>query len=265
MLERLLTFDNNMNIQNSSHNSLIIAHRGASYDAPENTLTSFKAGLAQQADGIECDIHLSADNEVIIIHDASLKRTTGHAGNVDDFTLAELKRMDAGIWKDPQFKNEQLPTLQEVFTILPADKKIQVEIKSGIKAIAPVRRIIEQQIISPSQIILMEFDLETVIELRKTFPGIEVLWLVGFSHLHTHEKIHTIMKNAIDTSLEYKFDGVNIQNITELDTEYIRACTSHRLKCYCWTVNEPERARYLIKSGIAGIATDRPGWIRERL
>ena len=254
-----------MNVRNHKSDTLIIAHRGASYDAPENTLASFKLGFEQQADAIECDVRLSADNIVFVIHDETTTRTTGINKKVETLSYDELKRLDAGGWKDSRYKNERLPTLKEAFEILPPDKKIVVEIKSGIRVIEPVSRLLAQNIIPHSQIMMMAFDLETVIRLRERYRTIEVLWLLGFPPLDSRKKNRAALRHGIDTALKYQLDGINIQNRPELDADTISACKANHLKCYCWTVNDPERARYLMNHGIDGIATDRPGWIRENL
>ena len=82
----------------------VIAHRGASAVAPENTLAAFETATAMGADGIELDCQLSKDGHLVVIHDPTLERTTGRSGLVKDFTLAELKQLDAGAWFDQQFQ-----------------------------------------------------------------------------------------------------------------------------------------------------------------
>src|SRR5512139_733767 len=90
---------------------IIFAHRGASAHAPENTLAAFELALAQQADAIELDVKLSADGQVIVIHDSSVDRTTNGHGKVQDMTLVEIKALDAGSFFSSQFAGEKIPTL----------------------------------------------------------------------------------------------------------------------------------------------------------
>ena len=114
-----------------SHVPLILGHRGASADAPENTLAAFRLALAQGADGVELDVTLSADDVPVVIHDDTLERTTTGAGRVHDFTLAQLKQLDAGYPAKfgQQFAGERLPTLAEVFADIGARAIINVELK----------------------------------------------------------------------------------------------------------------------------------------
>src|SRR5262249_38764427 len=98
----------------------IIAHRGASHDAPENTLAAMRLAWAQGADAIECDVHLARDGELVVVHDPDARRTTGVALEVARASVAELQQLDAGRWKDARFAGEKIPTLDEVLALVPA-------------------------------------------------------------------------------------------------------------------------------------------------
>jgi glycerophosphoryl diester phosphodiesterase len=115
----------------TSKAQLIIAHRGASHDAPENTLASFKLAWEQKADGIEGDFYLTKDGKIVCIHDKTTKRTSGQKVELDvaASTLAELRKVDVGAWKDPKYAGEKMPTLEEVLAIVPAGKVFFIEIK----------------------------------------------------------------------------------------------------------------------------------------
>lgn len=115
--------------RNRYNRPLIIAHRGYSTKCPENTLVAFKAAMDVGVQMIELDVMLSKDRKVVVIHDATLERTTNGSGSVGDYTLAELKRLDAGSWFDPLFTDERLPTLEEVLGILNGRTALNIEIK----------------------------------------------------------------------------------------------------------------------------------------
>ena len=110
---------------------LIIAHRGESFNAPENTMAAINLAWERDAEAVEIDVQLSKDNELVVIHDMDTKRLTGIDKKVKDQTLAELKKLDVGSWKDITFKDERIPTLDEVLATVPTGKKLIVEIKSG--------------------------------------------------------------------------------------------------------------------------------------
>ncbi len=108
---------------------LIVGHRGMSRAAPENTIEGFRMAYEAGVDGIELDVRLTKDRKVVVIHDASVNRTTNGQGRVSSMTLAEIQRLDAGSWFDPKFKNAKVTTLDEVFESLPHDFLIDVEVK----------------------------------------------------------------------------------------------------------------------------------------
>src|SRR5205807_1876945 len=96
---------------------LLGGHRGNADECPENTLTSFRSAIELGVDVIELDVHRSEDGGLAVIHDHLLDRTTDGSGLVRDYTMAELKRLDAGSWKDPRFKGERIPSLDEVLAL----------------------------------------------------------------------------------------------------------------------------------------------------
>ena len=100
----------------------VIAHRGSKGVRPENTLAAFKKAIEEGADGIETDVHLSKDGEMVIIHDETVDRTTNGTGRVFDHTLAELKQLSAGGSFSGRYQNEKIPTLQEVVDLLIAER-----------------------------------------------------------------------------------------------------------------------------------------------
>ena len=95
--------------------TLVFGHRGASAYAPMNTLPAYELAVTQGADGIELDVHLTKDKQIIIVHDETVDKTTDGTGNVHDMRLAELKELDAGSWFGAEFHGTRLPTLDEVF------------------------------------------------------------------------------------------------------------------------------------------------------
>ena len=111
---------------------LIIAHRGDVVNAPENTLPAFRSAYERGADGIELDVRLTRDQQLVVFHDRTLKRTGGRRGLVSNATLEEVRALDVGGWFSPDFRGERAPTLDEVFELLPSDFLINVEMKAVI-------------------------------------------------------------------------------------------------------------------------------------
>jgi glycerophosphoryl diester phosphodiesterase len=243
----------------------IIAHRGASGDAPENTAKAFQLGLDQGADAIECDVHLSSDGELVVIHDANVQRISGIDRAVKDMTLAELKALDAGSWKSPEWHAARIPTLAAVLDLVPADRRIFIEIKIGLSAVAPLKKVMVAAALPLSQIVLMEFNLETVIAMKEAFPGAEVLWLNDFPPMNFPWQTKRALKQILNTAKHHELSGINLQNSPQLNVWFLNSCRKSDLHCYCWTVDDPVRASALIGNGIMGLATNRPGWMREQL
>ncbi len=109
---------------------LLGGHRGNAAECPENTLTSFQSAIELGVDVIELDVHRSEDGGLAVIHDHLLDRTTDGSGLVRDYTMAELKRFDAGSWKDPRFRGERIPSLDEVLAVAKGKVGVTIEIKN---------------------------------------------------------------------------------------------------------------------------------------
>jgi len=234
---------------------LVIAHRGASADAPENTIAAFELALEQEADGIELDVHLSADEHPVVIHDFTLERTTDGAGPVSDHTVRELKRLDAGGWRDRRFRGQRVQTLQEVLERFRDRARFWVELKGG-SALYPG---IEERVVSLLEIydvvdraLVQSFDHEAIARIRATSPEIRVGALVAQAPLDA-ALLRPGAANAI-------CPGAHL-----LTEEVLSAIRGAGLECYVWTVNEPAQMDRLVGWGVNGIITDRPGVLRARL
>ena len=106
----------------------IIAHRGASYDAPENTLASVNLGWQRGADAVEVDVFLTKDQKIVALHDKNTKRTTGHDGLVHEMTWDQLRHLDAGSWKNKKYQDEPIPLLSQILETIPKGKYLVIEI-----------------------------------------------------------------------------------------------------------------------------------------
>ena len=233
----------------------VIAHRGASADAPENTIAAFELALEQGADGIELDVHLSADEHPVVIHDFTLERTTDGAGPVSEHTVRELKRLDAGGWRDRRFRGQRVQTLQEVLERFRDRARFWVELKGG-SALYPG---IEDRVVSLLEIydvvdraLVQSFDREAIARIRATSPEIRVGALVAQVPLDV-ALLRPGAASAICPGAHLLTESV-LAEIREAD-----------LECYVWTVNEPAQMDRLVGWGVSGIITDRPGVLRARL
>ena len=245
----------------------IIAHRGASHDAPENTVASFKLGYAQGADADELDIYLSKDGEIVVMHDKTTKRTAGADKPVADQTLAELRALDAGQWKDAKFTGERVPTLKEALATVPAGKRMFIEIKCGPEILVPLQKQLKDCPLSRSQLVIICFQEATLRKARPLFPDLQIYWLVGWPKDKAGQPpvAKPRVEDLIATAKEAGFNGLNLESSFPIDKAFVEKVTAAGLKLYTWTVDDSKVATALTAAGVAGITTNRPAWLREQL
>lgn len=240
----------------------IIGHRGASYDAPENTVASFKEAWKQDADAAELDIYLTKDGQIIVIHDATTKRTTGMEGKVAEMTLADLRKLDAGKWKGPAFMGEKLPTLTEMLATASEGKRVFVEVKCGPEIVPELNRVLKASKLPAKLTPVISFHAEVISALKKERPDVPAYWLVS---LNSNKEKPPTAEELIAKAKEIKADGLDLSASNVLDEAFAKKVKAAGLGLYVYTVNDPKRARRMVEIGVEGITTDRPGWLRERL
>lgn len=246
----------------------IVAHRGASFDAPENTLASEKLAWRQNADVVENDIHLTKDGKIIVSHDKTTKRTTGHDGIITAMTQAELRALDAGKWKGAQFAGEKLPLLEEQIALIPAGKRMFVEIKVGPEILPELERVLQRTGASEKNITFISFVYESLQETRKRLPAYKTQYLVGYRKpdaKKTDGKPQPTLDAIIAQAKAAGLTGLDLQStwpLTKADTQKIRDAG---LELHVWTVDDPAVAKHWIELGAISITTNRPGWLREQL
>ena len=243
-------------VLNMTAQTTLIAHRGASYLAPENTVASAKLAWELGADAVECDIHLSKDNRIMVIHDKDTKRTCLSKKNhsIADSPSTLLRDLDAGIWKDEKYKGEKIPFLSEILETVPEGKKLVVEIKCGNEVIPLITRFFEKSQ-KDSLIVFIAFDWKTIVEVKKTFPKNKSYWLSS-SKNGLHKKIVEAAENGLD--------GVNL-HYSIIDEEVMRIAKENNLEVLVWTVDDPAEAKRLTELGVTKITTNRPDWLKEEL
>ncbi len=220
------------------------AHRGASAEAPENTLAAFVAAEAAGADGIELDVHLSRDGVPIVIHDATVDRTTSGRGAVDRLSLSELRRLDAGSWFAPRFAGEPVPTLEEVLHWAEGRLRLNLEIKDGAAGQAILALLPRYP---RAQILVSSFDHKILAALRRVDPELPLGFLI--------ESVfwRRALRRAVAAGAEClnpRFDLVS--------RPMLAACRLHGLAVYPWTVDTPQQIAGLMRQGVEGVFTNEP-------
>lgn len=235
---------------------LIYAHRGASGEAPENTIAAFRLAVEQGAEGIELDVQVSADGQLFVIHDETLDRTTNGSGLVVRHTADELKTLDAS-FKFPAYRGESLPLLSEVLAFLePTKLELNIELKNSVifyeeleeKAIRLVREHAMDR-----RVIFSSFNHYSVAKLTRIAPDIEsaILYTAGLYEPWDYaakvgaKALHPLFYSAVPEIV----DG------------------AHRagLKVRPYTVNEPDDIRRMIDAGVDAVITNYPARMKAIL
>lgn len=250
----------------------IVAHRGASYDAPENTMAATALAWKQNADAVETDIYLGKDGKLIVFHDKpSAKRTTGRDVPIYTLTQAEARQLDAGSWKGTQFKGEKIPLLEEQIKSIPAGKKILVESKVGGEIVPELKRVLEATRADEKKITLISFEYDFLKEARKQLPKYRTLYLVGYrapdakAKPSPNAKKQPTLDEVIAQAKAANLTGLDLQHTWPLTADDMKKIKAAGLELHVWTVNDVEIAKRWIALGVASITTDRPGWLREQL
>jgi len=253
-LQRVLAYSHRAIQLNSASGSagdgivLVIAHRGASGHAPENTLAAFRKAVSQGAAFLETDLQLSRDAHFVAIHDATVDRTTEGHGAVHDLTLAELRRLDAGSWFGSEFAGERIPTLEEILDFSKKhDVVFYLELKpsgswGGEHALIGALR--ESGEIPRA--VVISFDAAILESLRKIEPTL----MTGLLYEGQIEK-------PVERAVEIGARQLAVRG--DLVTPALLAAARMKdLQVVCWTVNHPAHMRLLIDAGVDGIMSDYP-------
>jgi glycerophosphoryl diester phosphodiesterase len=241
----------------------LVAHRGASEEAPENTLAAFRLGW-QQADACELDIYLTKDGQIAVLHDATTKRTAGVDKPVSQQTMDELKGLDAGRWKGPAFAGEKIPALKEVIDLLPEKKRLFIEIKCGAEVLPELKRTIDAFPGKAERLAIIGFGRATMVEAKKLLPKIPVYWLASSKADKTSGKPPEL-DDLIAACKAGGLDGLDLDHGFPIDRDFVAKIHAAGLKVYTWTVNDPEEAQKEASAGVDGITTDRPDALRRKL
>lgn len=237
--------------KNYKNTCLVFAHRGSKGNRPENTLAAFQEALRVKADGIELDVHLSKDNQLVVIHDEKVNRTTSGKGRVRNMTLTELKQLDAGSWFHKHFHKEKIPTLKEVLDLLVNEHfsgYLNIEVKTdkleypGIEA--KLFELMENQNF-PFKVIYSSFNTDTLHKLHLLGIQGELAYLAG-------KKFQKINLSAVEPFI----DSIHLKkNYFFRHTELL---TTDKKNIRLWLINTEKEMRIAYQHNLAGFFTDFP-------
>jgi glycerophosphoryl diester phosphodiesterase len=242
--------------ENKDSGPLIVAHRGASAEAPENTLPAFNLAWEQGADAIEGDFYLTKDGAIVCFHDADTARTAGVTNVIVDTTLEELGKLDVGLWKGEQWKGTKIPTIAEVFETIPDGKKIYIEIKTGPEIVQPLLEEIRKSGLQDEQIVVISFSPNVVHAIKTSAPQFKAFLLSGLKKDESG-KIDPSVEHVLDLLQRIGADGFS-STLNVIDQSFIQHIMDAGYEHHVWTVNDLETARRFKEWGTKSITTDVP-------
>ncbi|MDI1240521.1 MAG: glycerophosphodiester phosphodiesterase family protein [bacterium] len=250
---------------------LIIAHRGDSKHAPENTFAAFRRAVIAGADGIELDVRLAKDGVAVVFHDASLKRVAGREGKVADYTSSELGSMDVGSWfnlhvpklADPAYNSERVRTLAETLEFLGNfEGLIYIELKSKETDTEQLARAVTDVICTSKllpQVVVKSFKLAAIPSVKKLCPNVRTAALFA-------PKIKNILrqdKHLLRLAQEAGADEISL-HYTLATRNLMKNAAKRNLRVIIWTADNPRWIRRAIKLGVAAIITNDPARLLDR-
>lgn len=248
--------------QDNEDDFVVIAHRGASAYYPENTMAAFKGAVEMNAEMIELDVMLSKDGVPVVFHDATLDDHTDGTGNIGDYTLDQLRELDAGSWFDSTFAGEKIPTLEEVLAFATGKIALNIEIKT--EAVTDEARAgVEEKSLElvkkygmEEHVLFSSFDYRSITHLKKLDPEIPAALL--------YEKSQSQKLLPSELLKKYDADAFNC-SYRQLNTKRYRDVRENNIPVFIYTVDKPSRMRKLLRMNVTGIFTNKPDVLWEVL
>lgn len=226
------------------------AHRGASAYAPENTLEAFLLAAEQGADGVELDVQLTKDGEMVVVHDEEIDRVSDGSGFVKDYTLAELKILNFNK-THPEYQDVKIPTLREVYEALkPTGMTINVELKTGIFWYKDLeKKVLEltKEMGMEDRVIYSSFNHYSIQQMKKIVPEAETAYLYS-----------DVILNVAEYAKNTKVDGLHPAVYHVKMADFLKEYLGSNLNVRVWTVNEKADMKWLIDAGVTAIITNYP-------
>ncbi|MER7128701.1 glycerophosphodiester phosphodiesterase [Streptosporangium saharense] len=241
----------------------VVAHRGASAYAPENTVAAFELARDQRADLFELDVQESRDHELVVVHDTTLARTTDaeqvfpgrSPWRVRDLTLAEIRRLDAGSWFAAKYRDERVPTLAEALRAMDGGGLgLLLEVKAPELYPGIEERVADElrrnpAWLTPGRLVVQSFDWDSMRTFHRVLPQVPV----GLLGTPPVSRLAELSGFARQVNPPYG----------DLTPGYVRSVHEHHMEVLTWTVDDPEAMRRVISQGVDGVITNRPDVLRE--
>jgi len=229
----------------------ICAHRGVSDSHPENTITAFREAIRLGAHMIELDVALSSDGNLVLMHDHTVDRTTDGSGRVEELSLADLKKLDAGFWKDSRFKGEQIPTLKEAIDIMPYNIWLNIHLKGGVDLAEKTARLIASEN-----------------RLHQAFLACSARAATAARRVESQIKICNMDRQAnnlkyVNETIRFRCEFIQLLGGISVDPIHTRRLREHKIRVNYCCANDPEKVERLFEDGVEFPLVDRVGEMLE--
>lgn len=230
---------------------LVIGHRGASAYAPENTLSALKLAVEQGANGVEIDVQLTKDGKLVVIHDWKVDRTTNGKGYIYQLDFDYIRSLDCGSWFSEEFKGERVPTLKEVFEVVPKDVLLNIEIKEIERGRADIEKLVLKEIYEADRlesVVISSFHHSIIQSLHKLEPKLKLALLTASEILNLPKYLDD--NGLVSYSYHPEVNLITKNTVKELEEKGI--------KTFVWTVNTVIDYQWLDSIGVHGVITNYP-------
>jgi glycerophosphoryl diester phosphodiesterase len=239
---------------------LIIAHRGASAEAPENTVMAFLLAFMQGADAVEADLRMTGDGHLVVVHDENTKRVSGVSLKVSKTSLEKLRGLDVGRVKTRRGQGQRMPLLEEVLAMMPPDKLLYLDLKMGEEGVVPLVRVLKAAGEVMGRVRLMSAQVEMLMAVRQALPECGLVLHCERRWTHKSDSWLPEIDMVATVALAVGAEAVSIDSRSlAAEPRMVEALTSRGLKAHVWTVNRAPSARRFLDMGVSAIKTDYPG------
>ena len=240
----------------------VIAHRGASACAPENTLAAVRLAWELGADAVEIDVQLSRDGRAVVILDSTLERTGGRPEDVASLTEAELTQVDVGAWFGEKWAGERIVTLDTVMAEVPPGRRLFVELKccSAVAAetvITALTAPLKEMAGNPEKVVLIGFDLDLMTRVKMEYTQHQA-FLVASQNRSEQGNWLPSTGEIVEAAVSAQLDGVDLSNTPAVDRAAVSLIHQAELSCCIWTVSHRAEALSLIEAGVDSLTMDDP-------
>ncbi|MCO5045165.1 MAG: glycerophosphodiester phosphodiesterase [Kiritimatiellae bacterium] len=242
----------------------LIAHRGASHEAPENTIPAIHLAWQERADGVEIDVRMTADGRAVLLHDPDTLRTSGTKLAVATQPWDAVRLLDVGKWKNPRYRMTTIPLFRDVLKMLPSGRELWVEVKAGPEVIPALAKEIEVLRPSPNALRFLGFSVHTMERVKSAFPQFKVFLNVeppnerGAPAQWDAESLAALTLNA-------RLDGLSVGLSEVVNEEFIAHIHGYGLELTGWVADDERVAARLAKAGLRSVMTNRPAGLRAGL